>query len=412
MVEGDHSYASKVRPEARICYSSLIDGGRVGLNVASRHQEVTLRQSLIWLDAEYALIAVPIVFATKSATLTWCSTVLAKAAGVEDVLRIQKQLTDESTAAGIYGELTDSLAAAGIVAKEAVFESSFLADDMAIQLWDLDGSLVAPGKPRPSQSFDGFRESRYYSWELSALMAYPVDHVIDDHLWRQRSPVQVFEEVSEGYTMLGDHMVFVNHCCCLEISHLPYKLKERSRFRLREYGYDSSATFVWSLANLRAFVLRNLMTRYQQQTANLLNTDGLHAAAMATLAKAALRHQSLLDLLAAFPQLLRESRLREIDERVLRLRYPRDPIGPLRRNIERSQSLAADLVKARNQSLQERNNSLIAILTASLATVGIPALVDQFTKWISAHDYANIIISGAGIVIVLAVLVTFARRRR
>ena len=413
IVTGDNSYEAKTSSVSSLQYSEFLQAGLLPDEFfISRGADRNIYQSLAWTDPEYALVVIPLNFSTGDSDLVQHPLLLDSPAGVEEVLHLQKLVTRSAIVAQLAEQSVQLLTGLGVLAREDIIAVAPMTDSMGIQLWDLDGSLRSSDALRPTEPYSAVAESRKYAWEISSFMAYPVDHVIEDHLWRQRSPDQVFNEVAEGYTMLGDHIVFLSHCCCLEISHLPFQLKERSQFRMLAYGYDSSALYIWGIANLRTFIIADLKHRYHSRIADLLESDDLTAGALTDLAKMELQHDALIDQLVHLPDRIREERLREIDREVFRLRYARDPVEPLRRDMERAQLLASDLVKARNQALQERGNMLLAVLTAALATLGIPALVEQFASWFATGQSLRPAVAICGLVGVLVALYILSRRKK
>jgi hypothetical protein len=414
-VSGPETYADKLTAGTRLTYTTLLPAGTLPAVVATAAgaSPGTIQQSLTWMDPEYALAVVPLIFSVPRLNPRWDALSLARPVGVDDILRVLRALAREEVTTSMLEQLLEALESSGIIASDDVLRSVPIADAFGVQLWDLEGSLHSIGGPyRPPEQYGGLEESRRYAWELSAFMSYPIDHIIKDQLWQQRSPDQVFSEIGEGFTVLGDHMVFVNHCCCLEISHLPVKLKERSRFRMQNYGYDSASIFVWTIGNLRAMVLSDLRDRYQERIMQLIDKKGLPADQLVILANEELRHYALIDHLMSFVNQLREARLRLIDEVILRKRFSHDPVGPLRRDMEKAETLAVDLVKARDQELQQNTNTLLAVLAVALAVIGLPGLVEQVGNWWVHGQWQRLCVCVAAVFVVFGLLHLVWRRRR
>ena len=412
---GPETYADKLAAGNRITYTALLPAGTLPPVVATAvgASPSPMQQSLIWIDPEYALAVVPLVFSVPRLDPPWGAISLPRPVSVDDILRVLRTLTHEEATTVILEQILEASQDSGIITPDDVLRSVPITDAFGVQLWDLEGSLQSIGGPgRHPEPYEGLEESRRYAWELSAFMSYPIDHVIKDQLWQRRSPDQVFSEIGEGFTVLGDHMVFVNHCCCLEISHLPVKLKERSRLRMQAYGYDSASIFVWTIANLRSMVLNDLRDRYQEKVTELIDESGLQADQLVILAKDELRHYALVNQLMSFASQLREARLRLIDEVILLKRFSHDPAGLLRRDMEKAEALAVDLVKARDQELQQNTNTLLAVLAVALAMIGLPGLVEQVGDWWVHEQWQRLSICAAMIVAIFGLLYLLWRRRR
>ena len=413
-VSGSETYADKLAAGTRLTYTTLLPAGTLHPAVASAigTSPSPIRQCLTWIDPEYVLAVVPLVFSVTRSNPLSDAISLAHPVGVAEILKVLQVLALEEVTTSIMEQILGALESNGIIMQDDVHRSIPIADAFGIQLWDLEGSLQSNKiEQRLPEPYKGLEESRRYAWELSAFMSYPIDHIIKDQLWLRRSPDQVFSEICEGFTVLGDHMVFVNHCCCLEISHLPVGLKERSRFRMENYGYDSSSIFVWTIGNLRSMVLNDLRDRYQVQVAELADKGTMSADKLVILTGEELRHYALIDYLMSFVNQLREARLRLIDEVILRKRFNRDPVEALRRDMEKAGALAVDLVKARDQELQQKTNTLLAVLGVGLAVIGLPGLVEQVGNWWVNGQWQRLCASGLAVFLIFGVLYSVLRRR-
>lgn len=411
---GDMSYDDKMRVGTGLHYTELLPAGELPSPIASASGASTtaIKQSLLWLDPEYALAVVPLVFSVPRSNPPWDSVPLIDPIGVDDVLAMLSAANNHDTTEALIDSAVCALQDIGVLDETSILRTVPMTDSIGIQLWDLEGSVL-PGRrvKRPLTPYVALAESQGYAWEISALMSYPVDHIIQDHLWRKRNPGQVFNDVGSGYTMLGDHMVFVNHCCCLEISHLPIGIKKRSKFRMQNYGYDSSAIFVWTLSNLRSMVIGDLRNMYRNRVWELIEKDSLPSSEIAILAKEQPRHFALADQLMSMSEHLREKRLRELDAEILVQQYSRDPIGPLQRDMEKVREITISLVKARHDSFAQANNTLLAFLAVVLAVVGIPTLVQQIANWFDGSQWLRLVISLAAMVGILIILFIGWRRR-
>ena len=413
-VDGHETYAEKLTTDTGLRYSTLLPAGELPPVVASALGSSTgpIRQALVWIDPEYALAVVPLVFAVPRAEPLWEALPLEHPVGVVEVLKTLQILAQDDVNASMAEQVVGTLEDRGIFRRGDVLRSMRISDAFGVQLWDLEGSLLNDGARRPLVPFVGLDESRLYAWELSAFMSYPIDHIMKDQLWQQRRADQVFGEVGEGFSALDDHMVFVNHCCCLEISHLPVGLKERSRLRMQNYGYDSASMFVWTIGNLRSTVITDLCERYQGTVTELIESQGLPAIKLEQMTGEERRHQALIDRLMSFANHLREARLRHIDEAILRKRFGHDPVTSLRRDMEKSETLASDLVKARDQQLQQNTNTLLAFLGAGFAVMGVPGLVEQIGNWWTQGQWMRLGACGVAIAMILALLYVVWNRRR
>lgn len=413
-VDGPETYTEKLTADAGLTYSTLLPAGELPPVVAGALGASTgpVRQALMWIDPEYALAVVPLVFAVPRAEPPWDALPLEQPVGVVEVLKTLQILAREDVNASLAEQVVGALEDGGILRRDDVLRTMRISDAFGVQLWDLEGSLLSDGGQRPLIPYVGLDESRRYAWELSAFLSYPIDHIMKDQLWRQRRADQVFGEVGVGFSALDDHMVFVNHCCCLEISHLPVGLKERSRLRMQNYGYDSASMFVWTIGNLRSTVLTDLRERYQGTVTELVGKQGLPANNLVLLAGEERRHHALIDRLMSFANHLREARLRKIDEAILCKRFGHDPVTPLRRDMDKAEALAADLVKARDQELQQNTNTLLAFLGAGFAVMGVPGLIEQIGDWWTQDEWLRLGICGVVIAVVLTLLYVVWNRRR
>jgi len=414
-VDGPETYADKLTADAGLTYTKLLPAGELPPLVAGAVGASTgpVRQALLWIDPEYALVVVPLVFSMPRGQPLWDALPLDKPVGVVEVLKALQVLAHGDIATSMTEQAIDALETDGILTRGDVLGTMRISDAFGVQLWDLEGSLLSDGgQPRPLAPFMGLDESRRYAWELSAFMSYPIDHIMKDQLWRQRRADQVFGEVGEGFSALDDHMVFVNHCCCLEISHLPIELKERSRLRMQNYGYDSASMFVWTIGNLRSMVLADLRERYQGTVTELVDKQALPANNLVMLASEERRHHALIDRLMSFANHLREARLRLIDEAILRKRFGHDPVTPLRRDMDKAEALAADLVKARDQELQQNTNTLLAFLGAGFAVLGVPGLVEQLSNWWTRGQWLRLGLTCVVVAVILSLLYIVWSRRR
>jgi hypothetical protein len=405
-IVGENSYADKLIEGEAIFYSELLPAGRLPgeLAFAAHARADTVPQALVWLDDEYAISVVPLVFSTGLRTDSLTGLELSRPLALGDVLEVLRVVTDERIADRISRQAVATLVSDGIVRDQDVKLAWPLHTLPGIQIWDLSGTH------RAAVPYEGVNESRRFCWEISTLMAHATDHVVYDGLWRRRSRDQVFNDVGSGFTVLGDHMVFLNSSCCLEISHLPINLRPRSEFRMKSYGYDSSSIFVWTVANLRLAVTGDLANRYRTVMEELVAERSISTGRHVALSKDYLRHSALIARITGLPHLMREFRNRVFYEEISRLRMSDDSISTTGREMERVVQLATDLSRARDQFLQAKSNTLLAALAAGLAIGGIPQLVEQVATWANHRDWPKLGISGVLSIVIAGAIFRIWRR--
>lgn len=404
-VTGEMSYSDRLRPEAGLHYSTLTPVGKIPGELAAAagaSAEGVIHRSLLWIHPSFAIAAVPIVFAVPKDYIDWPYIPVERPLSVDDILGIMDLLTTPALVADFRARVREEYRAAQV---------SPIERSMAIQLWDLDGTYVDGTQSRPPTPYRGLEETQRYSWELSAVLSFSSDHVVKDRLWLRRTPSQVFAQVAEGFAFFDDHIVFMNNNCCLEVSHLPIDLRERSRYRLEMYGYDSSSTFIWTLETLRWFALSNLRSQYKQTIRILLGKKDLSAASRNSLLQRWMQDSAAIDQILALREHLKEPRLTaiagEIEGLWLTDRMARDT----QREMEKADTLATDLAKVRDQALEARRNTLLGVVAVALALVGIPSLVSQFGSWYDVRDWLGLTVA-ASLMIVLLVAVALIVRRR
>ncbi len=222
-VTGEKSYTEKLLGSTALHYSALLPAGELPpiIAAAADASPGPIKQSVVWLDPEYALLVSHLAFSVRRPNQPWRAIQMDRPLSVVELMAVLRVVTRADIASSMAAQAVDTLVDGGVLEPDEVLKRVPITDALALQLWDLEGSKEShDGPPRPAQRYQGVEESRRYAWEISALLSYCTDHLIADGLWRNRRPEQVFSEVSEGYAFLDDHMVFVNHSCCLEISHL------------------------------------------------------------------------------------------------------------------------------------------------------------------------------------------------
>jgi hypothetical protein len=397
---GERSYMDKVRSGSGLIQSRLIAHGRIPTPLDAFLEDPDdgeITSSLLWLGGDYAMSAVPLVLARGGTTVDTAFQ-LKQPLTVDECLSLIGQLLGDA----FIGRLTDQLTATldELDLRDGGVQSWPLTDSLGLQIWDLTGTA---GRD-PSARYEGLLETQAYAWELSALLAYSSDHVLSDGLWRDRTADQVFQELAAGFSFFGDHMVFVNGTCCLEITHLPAWLRDRSEFRLRNHGYDSSSLFVWTVAVLRSAVADDLASRYRDSMAQLVELEGMTYQEQTDYAREQFVHGVLVDRLTRFRDSLKEQRNRAFDEHVSALRGDERTLAVLARDMDKANVLATNLATLRDQALQGRANTLIGMLAAVLAVASLPGLVNQFNEWVRAGEWYLLIGSSVGMLVILALL--------
>lgn len=404
---GPNSYLAKLI-DHRLHYTELISANRLPSEIAfaAHAQADSLQQSIVWLDDEYALLVIPWVFATSNRRDALGSLRLSHPLSLAELLELVRVITSQAVCDKVAKQAVMALCDQGILSAGDVLDVRPMNALPAIQIWDLDGSV------RDAVPYDGVTESRRFCWEISTLMAHAIDHVAMDGLWRRRSRDQVFNDIATGYTVLGDHMVFVNPSCCLEISHLPIDLRTRSEFRMRHYGYDSSSIFVWSIANLRLAVAESLERHYRGLMETLIEERDISAERNICISKAQLRHAALLVELQNFRHFMREARNRVFDHEICDQRMSAETASRATKEMDRVMQLAPELSKARDQAVQSNSNILVASLAAGLAIVGLPGFIEQLGVWVDRKDWWKVGLTSALIIIIIGAIRKIWRGRQ
>ncbi|GLY89104.1 hypothetical protein [Actinoallomurus iriomotensis] len=397
-----YGYSDKVSSGSELIYSRYYPAGDLPAAIADTIGATPgtgLSQSVISQSGDYFVSAVPFVISTpRNDGLP--SIEIDSPLGMSQCLAAIRGITRMDTSAELAAQAAGALVRNGLLKADDIAQTWMLHNCLAVQIWDLTGTAHRDA----DEMYAGIYESRKYAWEISAILGYPSDHILHDGLWLQRGPELVFHEVSTGFRFLDDHMVFANSACCLEIGHLPAFFRDRSRFRLQNYGYDSSSIFVWSTMALRSAVAEDLTNRYHDVMADFTQREGMSAVEHGTFSRTQLQHLSLIDRLARFRGKLIEPRNRVLNDRIDTLRGISETMQTLSGDMEKAGTMARALVQIREQETQARTNTFLAVLAVALAVVGIPGLVQQFGDWISKDSWWRLSTSIGLIIIVLAVV--------
>ncbi len=403
LIDDDRSYANKIRSHSGFVYSAAIDAGPVptALVLAVRGSHASpLRQSLLSLGGDYILSAVPLVISVPRNERVGIE--IPNPVRVHDLLAFLALLNDPATAALIAGQTATSAARTLGIDPASIEQTWSLPGSFAMQVWNLDGTTDRDSGRR----YEGLRESAEYAWEIAALLSYSSDHLLEGDLWVQRNPQQVFNQVRVGSAFFDDHMVFVTTDCCLEMSHLPAWLRDRSAYRLATYGYDSSSIFVWSAEALKAAVLTDLGRRYRERLSELTAREQLGAVEQSQIASLQVEQVGLLDRITTFGGLLVEPRNRALDEQVSREHSFDRQRSVLLRDMDKVSALSTSLYQVFEESQRSRQETLLAFLALALAAVQIPDFVSQVASLIEGHRWG---ILGTSVALILAPFLVVGR---
>jgi hypothetical protein len=409
-ITGEMSYSDRLSPQSGLHYGSLPPIGQVpaqltaAADAATDHcPDASIHRSLMWIHPAFAIMVVPVVFAVPKPYIDWPYIPIRRPLAVDDILGIMDLLTETS--------LVESLGHRAL-ADYAGTSVTHIERSMAIQLWDLDGSCVDDNsQPRKPAPYRGLEETQRYAWELSAILSFATDHVVKDRLWLKRTPSQVFAEVSEGFAFFDDHIVLLNRNCCVEISHLPIDLRERSRYRMQSYGFDSSSIFIWTMENLRWFAMSSLRNQYKHTVLSLMTQQEINAVSRKGLVQERIKHSEAIDQLLSVLDHLKEPRLHAIADEIEHLWLTNRVARDAQREMDKADTISADLAKVWDQAIDTRRNTLLGVLALALALVGIPSLISQFGSWWDVRDWMSLSVS-ASLMIILLVAVAFMLKVR
>lgn len=405
-------YSDKVHRSAGFVYSAPIAAGRLlgdigNIGEVAEISEVALRSNLICLGSEYAVSAMPIVFATADADVSGVVR-LQNPIDTQQALNLVATMTNENTSTQLAAAAEAALVDVGILDRDSLRYSRFIQDRLGVMLWSFNGT---DGRD-PSAPFGGAAEAAAYSWELAALLSYTVDHMREPGLWRRQSSEQIHAVLRTGFSFLDDHIVFANATCCLEVAHLPGWFRGRSRARLEAYGFDSSSLFVFGVSVLRGAALRDLFSRYKEELAELSNISELSAAEHTQRVARRLEDESYAYRLAEFRDQLREARNRVFADYVDDQQRTSRLVEAVARELDRVGRVSDGLLQV---GIERRRNQLTTRLAAVgvvLTAVGVPEMVSNIEGWVRGGDWIALAISA---VVMLAVLVgvpvLLARRR-
>ncbi|MFI8804430.1 MULTISPECIES: hypothetical protein [Micromonospora] len=406
-IDDDRSYASKVRPGSGLEYSAFVDAGPVPAaltRIVHSNHAARLQQSVLWLGEEYVVSAIPFFLSVRRPDRAGIE--LTAPLTVDGLLRFLGLLAEPAIARSVGEQAAAALARRLGLRVDEIERTWPVTGSFGIQIWNLDGTT---GRDT-AKLYEGSKESAEYSWEISAILSYSSDHFKEDGLWRRRSRQQIYSTVRSGSGFFDDHMVFVNADCCLEMAHLPAWLRDRSDFRLTNYGYDSSSIFVWSISMLRTAIAEDLSQRYREAVVDLIARRQITVVEQAEMTRLHVRHSRLLDRIVTFRDQFVEARNRALDEQITTYRSGSRATSALLRHIDRYSALAMSLYRVHEETERSRRDALIAMLAVVLAVVQVPGFVEQIADWADAGTWVRLGISATLIVLPLVLLWRVLRR--
>jgi hypothetical protein len=400
----DRSYKAKVRDGSGLRYSAFIDAGEVPAAVVgllgSSHA-TRLSQSILTFSDEYALSAIPFQISVPTSGED-PGIHLSSSVSIDRILRLIALLGDPNNARALADQAALALTQELGITADKIVRTWSIPGSLGMQVWNLDGTPDRPSEQR----YAGVTESAKYSWEISALLSYSADHMQEEGLWRRRAPLHVFNYAREGAAFFDDHMIFVNSDCCLEIGHLPAWTRGRSAYRLKQYGFDSSSIYVWTVGILRSAIISDLAQRYEEMVSDLSSRERVGAGDHADLTRRRIRHEALLARAVNFKDWLVEARNRALADDA----FVDRPDSRLSRAVHESMSkvdlLSQNLLRVAEDRDRSRREFLLATLGIVLAAVQVPPFIDQVHTWFLDRQWLLLISSS--IIIALAMLATIA----
>jgi len=399
------AYQARVRPGSHIHYSNLLPGGRLNAHekgLLGIVDDGQIYQSVVWLGGAFLLSAV-VVKASVDWTGASNACRLLGPVDVDQLLSFIAYVADPLANGVVVERCTESLEWLSIINPG---ESTLTYPSIGIQLWSLEGTPTR----LPASPYDYLVDSRLYSWELSALLSYTSDHVRDG-LWRRRSRNQVFEQAHEGFSFLEDHMVYLTDSCCLEITNLQGWLRDRSRNRLAEFGYDSSSMFIWIIGILKSIAIAEMAHTYNRELSRLIESQSISNAEFAEVVREESKLLVVIDTMSSLSSLFLEARNRAVWNRLGYLRGDDHRFEALSRDMRRVSDLASRLAKVRDEQNEERLSKVVGLVGAIVAVASLPLTIAQCAVWIGGHNWVPLGISLALTVAVMILLAGSVKRR-
>ncbi|MCW3002070.1 MAG: hypothetical protein JWQ20_1368 [Conexibacter sp.] len=365
--------------------------------------DVSLEASFMWVDPRHVLVVVPLTIGSRQ---DYCVPQVRRESpdSVEDVLRAIAAFEDLSESA-FAPAIALGLQREGFLGPKAIESVTTVGDATAVELWDLRGSPARDD----AKVFDGAAESATFAWELAALLSHAAFHVSRLGRWRDQRLEQVCHEVSHGYTFVHDHMALVNATCCLEVCNVPADFRPRVHRRIGDWGYDSSAMFVWAIEVLRGEIARDLIAEYGERLESILPLSSLPSWQYQNLVRNLVGDTAVNDTLQQLPRYLREGRNRALSEDVAVFRGVDRDLVALAATMDKTETYGRALTQVGERRRSTRVTVLLASLAAALAAVGIPSLVDVYATWIRRGDVVEVTLATVAVVTTLAGALVLSR---
>ncbi len=376
---------------------------RLAAALGSTRPEPSLDAGFVWLDDRHVLVAVSLVIGSRD---DYCVPGIRRdePATISDVLHDMATL-DELADEVLTPAIHEALERVRFLGDGVIEQVTAVQDAAAVELWDLRGSSSRSDE----KTFDGAVEARAFAWELSALLSHAVFHVSRLGRWRDQRAEQVLHEICHGYTFVHDHMALANATCCLEVCNVPADFRDRVHRRIVDWGYDSSAIFVWGLEVLRGAVATDVIAEYEGRLAAMLPLSTLPVDTHQAFVHDLVVDLALHDKLERLPRALREGRNRALSEDVAEFRDVARDLGAMEAAMSKAEVFGRALLQVGEERRATRTTVLLAALAAALAAVGIPSLVDVYATWIRQSHLSEVILATAVIVVIFGGAVVASR---
>jgi hypothetical protein len=367
---------------------------RMAAALGSTRPEPSLDAGFVWLDDRHVLVTVPVVIGSRD---DYCVPGIRRdgPATISEVL-CDMAAFDDLVEEVLTPAIREALERRRFLGSGVIEQITAVHDAAAVELWDLRGSASRSD----DKTFDGAVEARAFAWELSALLSYAVFHVSRLGRWRDQRVEQVLHEVCHGYTFVHDHMALANATCCLEVCNVPADFRDRVHRRIVDWGYDSSAIFVWGLEVLRGAVAKDVIAEYEGRLAAMLPLSTLPAEIHQAFVGDLVLDLALHDKLERLPRALREGRNRALSEDVAAFRDIAPDLGAMEAAMNKAEVFGRALLQLGEERRATRTTVLLAALAAGLAAVGIPSLVDVYATWIRESHLSEVVVATAVIVVI------------
>jgi len=390
-------YLAKLHPNSELHYEL---GAAISCRIDG--QPLTFAPSLLRLShANTGLLIVPIRFSGRGALE---DTPLGHPVDTDELLDWINFLTEEKHASTLMREACNAL---GVVPDGESGSIRSLKESLGIQIWNLDAN---PGWN--DRGYLGVSDSRAFAWELSALLEFTTDHVGKDKIWRSRDAEGVGVALREGYTYLGDHMVFVSRSTCLEITHLGAATRNRrASYRLETFGYDSSSLFIWAVMLYRSTIIDNLLETYRYENTELSTAPSDSGRDLGALSRKLIQDRRVADLALALCDSPVEARNVGLALRALDERGADRSVRALEIEMSRNSEILADVGRVREGRRRQDVSVLIGLFAAVIWILSTPVFVSALSSMIGGSHWLDLSISCVAMTSEIAVAVLVWRRR-